>query len=129
MPKFLKSHWSQRSSNVVSARARYFCFSARVGHNSLFLPSPRNQRRTKKKAIISGWPSISGISYPISIKECTENKRRLNIVEKAMKESAFQVSKNAQNSNIVNRSYSSQKLAHLVNNMGNVWTRSDSEIN
>ena len=56
---------------------------------SLFLTSPRNQRRTKKKAITSGGPAISGISYPINIKKCTKNKRRLSRVEKAMKESAL----------------------------------------
>ena len=49
---------------------------------SLFLTSPRNQRRTKKKAITSGGPAISGISYPISIRKGTENKRRLSRVEK-----------------------------------------------
>ena len=36
---------------------------------SLFLASTRNQGRTKKKAITSGGPAISGISYPISIKK------------------------------------------------------------
>ena len=56
---------------------------------SLFLALPRNQRRTKKKAITSGRLVISGISYPISIKKCTENKRRLSKLEKAMKESAL----------------------------------------
>ena len=71
---------------------------------------------------------ISGISCPISIKECMENKRRLNKVEKVMEENALQVSKNAQNSSIVSRLWSRQILAHLVNNIGNFWT-SDSEIN
>ena len=66
-----------------------FCFSTRAGHMSLFLISPRNQRRIKKKAITSGGPAISGVSYPISIKKYRENKRRLSRVEKAMKESAF----------------------------------------
>ena len=56
---------------------------------SLFLTSPRNQRRTKKKAIISGGPVICGISWPISIRKCIENKRKLSIVEKTMKESAL----------------------------------------
>ena len=95
---------------------------------SLFLTSLRNQGRNKKKAITSGGPAISGIFYPISIKENTENKRRLNRVEKVMEESALQVSKNAQNNSIVSRSWSRQILAHLVNNIGNVWT-SDSKIN
>ena len=95
---------------------------------SLFLASPRDQGRTKKKAITSGGPVISGISCPISIRKCTENKRRLSRVEKTMEESALQVSKNAQNNSIVNRSWSRQILAHLVNNIGNVQT-SDSEIN
>ena len=56
---------------------------------SLFLASLRNQRKTKKKAITSGGLAINGISYPISIRKCMENKRRLSRVEKAMKESAF----------------------------------------
>ena len=95
---------------------------------SLFLASPRNQRRTKKKPITSGGPAISGISYLISIKKYQENKRRLSRVEEVMEESALSVSKNEQNSSIVSRSWSRQILAYLVNNMGNVWT-SDSEIN
>jgi len=56
---------------------------------SLFLASPRNQRRTKKKAITSGGPTINGISYPISIRKCTKNKRRLSRVEKTMEDSAL----------------------------------------
>ena len=56
---------------------------------SLFLTSPRNQRRTKKKAITSGGPAINGISYLISIRKCMENKRRLSKVEKTMEESAL----------------------------------------
>ena len=56
---------------------------------SLFLALPKNQGRTKKKAITSGGPAISGISCPISIRKCMENKRRLSRVEKAMKESAL----------------------------------------
>ena len=93
----------------------------------MFLISPGNQRRTKKKAITSGGPTISGISYSINIRECTKNKRRLSSVEKAMEKSALQVSKNAQNSSIVSRSWSRQILAHLLNSIGNVWM-SDSEI-
>ena len=50
---------------------------------------PRNQGRTKKKAITSGGPAISGISYLINIRKCIENKRRLSRVEKVMEESAF----------------------------------------
>ena len=68
---------------------------------SLFLTLPRNQRRTKKKAITSGEPAITGISYPISIRKCTKNKRRLSRVEKTMEKSALYVSKNAQNNSIV----------------------------
>ena len=60
-----------------------------VGHMSLFLASPRSQKRTKKKEITSGGPAISEISYPISIKKCTKNKRRLSRVEKTMEESAL----------------------------------------
>ena len=56
---------------------------------SLFLASPRNHRRTKKKAITSGGPTISGISCLISIRKCTENKRRLSRVEKNMEENAL----------------------------------------
>ena len=56
---------------------------------SLFLALPRDQGRTKKKAITSGGLAISGISCPISIRKCTKNKRRLNRVEKAMKESVI----------------------------------------
>ena len=59
------------------SKSTIFCFSTGTGHMSLFLDLPRNQRRTKKKAITSGGPAISGISCPISIRECTENKRRL----------------------------------------------------
>ena len=87
---------------------------------SLFLASPRDQGRIKKKAITSGGPAISGISCPISIRKCTENNRRLSRVEKVMEESALKVLKNAQNNNIVSRSWSRQILAHLVNNLGNV---------
>ena len=71
------------------SKGMIFCFSTRVGHKGLFLASPRNQRRTKKKAITSGGHAISGISCLISIRECTENKRRLNRVEKTMEESAL----------------------------------------
>ena len=56
---------------------------------SLFLTLLRNQRRTKKKAITIGGSAISGISCLISIKKCTENKRRLSKVEKTMKESVL----------------------------------------
>ena len=56
---------------------------------SLFLTLPRNQRRTKKKAITNGGPAISGISCPINIRKCTENKRRLSRVEKTMEESVL----------------------------------------
>ena len=71
---------------------------------------------------------IGRISCSISIKECTDNKRILSIVKKTMEESDLQVLKNAQNNSIVSQSWSRQILAHLVNNIGNVWT-SDSEIN
>ena len=67
----------------------------------MFLFLPRNQRRTKKKAITSGGPVNSRISCPISIIKCTENKRRLSRVEKAMEESALQVLKNVQNNSIL----------------------------
>ena len=56
---------------------------------SLFLALPRNQRKTKKKAITNGGPMISGISYPISIGKCVENKRRLSRVEKTIEKSAL----------------------------------------
>ena len=105
-----------------------FCFSTGVNHKGLFLTSPRNQRRTKKKAITSGGPVIGRISCSISIKECTDNKRILSIVEKTMEESDLQVLTNAQNNSIVSQSWSRQILAHLVNIIGNIWT-SDSEIN
>ena len=55
----------------------------------MFLTSLANQRIAKKKVITSGGPVISEISYPISIRKCTENKRRLSRVEKVMKESAL----------------------------------------
>ena len=55
---------------------------------SLFLASPRSQRRTKKKAITNGRPMISGISCPINIRKCIENKRKLSRVEKTTEESA-----------------------------------------
>ena len=45
-----------------------------------------------------------------------------------MEESALQVSKNAQNSSIVSRSWSRQILAHLMNSIGDVWTN-NYEIN
>ena len=67
---------------MVSTRVIFY-FSIGAGHMSLFLASPRNQRRTKKKAITSGRPVISGI------RKCTKNKKRLSIVEKAMEESDF----------------------------------------
>ena len=41
---------------------------------SLFLALPRNQRRTKKKAITSGGPTISGVSCPISIRKMHEEQ-------------------------------------------------------
>ena len=56
---------------------------------SLFLSSLRNQRRIKKKVITNGGPAISGISHPISIRKCTENKRKLSRVENIMEESAI----------------------------------------
>ena len=73
---------------MVSTRVIFY-FSIGAGHMSLFLASPRNQGRTKKKAITSVGPAISEISCPISIRNCTENKRRLSRVEKDMKESAI----------------------------------------
>ena len=82
----------------------------------MFLASPRNQIRIKKKEITSGGPVINGISCLINIRECTENKRKLSKVKKAMEESALQVSKKAQNNNLVRQSWSRQILAHLVNN-------------
>ena len=66
-----------------------FCFSTEACHKGLFPALPRNQRRTKKKAITNGGLAISGISCPISIRECTENKKRLSKVEKTMEESAL----------------------------------------
>ena len=78
-----------------------FCFNTGAGHKGLFFVSPRNKRRTKKKAITSGGPAISGISRPISVRECTKIKRRLSRVEKIMEKSALQVSKNAQNNSIL----------------------------
>ena len=56
---------------------------------SLFLASLRVQGRTKKKAITSGGPAINGISCLVNIRKCTENKKRLSRVEKAMEESAL----------------------------------------
>ena len=56
---------------------------------SLFLTLPRNQRRTKKKAITNGGPAISEIFRSISIREYTENKRKLSRVEKVMEESSL----------------------------------------
>ena len=56
---------------------------------SLSIVLPRNQGRTEKKAITSGGPAISGISCPINIRKCKENKRRLSRVEKVMEESAL----------------------------------------
>ena len=73
---------------MVSTRVIFY-FSIGTGHMSLFLASPRNQRRTKKKVITSGGLAISGISCPINIIKCTENKRRLSRVEKTMEESAL----------------------------------------
>ena len=80
------------------------------------------------KVITSGGPTISGISCPISIRKCTENKRKLSRVKNIMEESALQVSKNAQNNSIVSRAWRRQILAHLMNSIGDVWT-SDCEIN
>ena len=48
----------------------------------------------------------SGISSLISIREYMKNKRRLSRVEKAIKESILQVSKNALNSSIMSRLWS-----------------------
>ena len=104
--------WYQQGHNIL---LQYW-----NGHMSLFLASPRNQRRTKKKVITSGGLAISEISCLISIRKCMENKRRLSKVEKTIEESAIDVSKNVQNNNIVSRSWSRQILAHLVNNIGNV---------
>ena len=56
---------------------------------SLFLTSLRNQKRTKKKTITNGGPAISGISYPINIRKCMENKKRLSRVENTMEDSAL----------------------------------------
>ena len=56
---------------------------------SLFLALPRNQRRTKKKAITSGGSAISGMSCLINIRKCMKNKRGLSKVEKTMEESAL----------------------------------------
>ena len=71
------------------SKGTIFYFSTGAGHKSLFLTSPRNQRRTKEKAITRSGPAISGISCPISIKKCTENKRRLSKIEKTMEESVI----------------------------------------
>ena len=56
---------------------------------NLFFTSPRNQRKTKKKAITSGGLAISGISCLISIRKCMENKKKLSRVEKTKEESAL----------------------------------------
>ena len=56
---------------------------------SLFLASLKNQIKTKKKAITSGGPAISGVSCLINIRKCMKNKRRLRRVEKTMEESAL----------------------------------------
>ena len=56
---------------------------------SLFLASLKNQIKTKKKAITSGGPAISGVSCLINIRKCMKNKRRLRRVEKTMEESAI----------------------------------------
>ena len=48
------------------------------------------------------------------------NKRRLIRLVKDMKESALQVSKNAQDNSLVSQSWSRQKLVHLVNIIRNV---------
>ena len=83
------------------SKSTIFCFNTGTGHKSLFLTSPRNQRRTNEKAITCSGPAISGIPCPISIRECTKFKRRLSLLEKDMEESALQVSKNAQNNSIM----------------------------
>ena len=46
-------------------------------------------RRTKKKAITNGGPAINEIFRSISIREYTENKRKLSRVEKVMEESSL----------------------------------------
>ena len=51
---------------------------------NLFLISPKNQRKTKKKAITSGRSAIN-------IRKCTENKRRLSKVEKIMEECTLSI--------------------------------------
>ena len=56
---------------------------------SLFLTSPRNQKRTKKKAITSSGPAINGIFCSINVRKYMENKRRLSRVEKTMEKSAI----------------------------------------
>ena len=79
---------------MVSVRARY---SASVLERAtmvcllLFQGSEKNQEENNNQCR----PLISGISCPISIIECIENKMRLGKVEKATKKSAFRVSKNA----------------------------------
>ena len=59
------------------------------GPHEFVLILPRNQRRTKKKVITSSGLAISGISCPINLRKCTENRRRLSRVEKTMIESAL----------------------------------------
>ena len=103
---------------MVSIRAQY---SASVLERAimvyflLFQGSEKNQEENNNQCR----PLIGGISCPISIIECIENIRRLGKVEKATKKNAFQVSKNAQDSNIMSRLWNKHKLAQLVNNIRN----------
>ena len=78
---------------------------------------------------------INGISYPISIRKCTKNKRRLSSRKDHERECplGFEECAEQQHSeSIVEQtdtgSLGRQILAHLVNSIENVWT-SDSEIN
>ena len=76
--QILKKSSKPKELRCCISKGAIFCFSTGAGHKSLFLTSPRNQIRTKEKAITRSGPAISGISYPISIKECIEYKWRLS---------------------------------------------------
>ena len=97
------------------SKGTIFSLYTRASHNKLFLASPRDQRGVKEKAIRNGGSAISRIPCPISIKVGSQNKRRLNREVETVEKSALKVSKDVQDSIIVNRSWSRHKLAHLMN--------------
>ena len=97
--------------------------------NSLAVSESSSRQNVKSILSLSNIKTICRMSN-FKTQETAEMSKVFHLDRKSVVEgkSVFQVSKNAQNSSIVSRSWSRQILAHLINSIGDVWT-SNCEIN